>query len=237
MLPDPEEFGLGQLPSLDPRNKLFLMEDILQLPSVKPNTSREWRMSGHALNQKNTGTCVGHAGKHWLISDPDPEGTPTGDPTAFKLYEESCLNDEYGDNDDTKAPDFLQYGSSIHGLMKAFVKRKAVKGSYVWAYDSNTVAQWVVNHSPVILGIAWDNNMFYPDGGNKIHFGGGRAGGHAIVAVGYYAPWDDFIILSSWGNWGHDGRVLFNSRDLDERLRNGGEAAAATRMVVPGRPV
>lgn len=211
--------GLGRLPSLDPRNKLFLFAAAQR---IKPTRSKLWDVPFAVLDQGNTGTCVGQAGKNFLLSRPVIQTHPDVEPTGITLYKEACKLDEYSFNDDLN----LQHGTSILGLMKAFAARGLVRGSYLWAYNALDVAHWVVHQSPVVIGVDWYADMMRPDGGNAVQARGGIVGGHAVLLIGYAADNDSFILLNSWGSqWGHNGRAFIGYATLDALLRVGGEAA------------
>lgn len=91
---------LGPEKDADPRDKEHLLrtaEPLLQAP-LELKTKR-WAMFRKPLNQHGTGIAVGCAWKHWMLTAPVIQTTPTAEPTAETIYREACALDPFTNND------------------------------------------------------------------------------------------------------------------------------------------
>jgi hypothetical protein len=228
-------YGLGFRKESDIRNLRFLIRAGLP-PSPKPRT-RHWTMPIPAADQKATGTCVGHAGWHRLVTTPIAMD-PTKIPSPFQIYRWCVQFDQWADNDaEATASDAdLQAGTSTLGLMKALVKLGLIS-RYAWAYTAQDVILGVGYHGPVTIGIAWFNSMFNPDqeGFVKADEQSGLAGGHEVLVTGWDQKRGVAELLNSWGpDFGKNGRFYFSGetlRDLIEKYD--GEGATPTEVRQP----
>jgi hypothetical protein len=232
-----EQHGLGRIAKPDPRDRQFLMARRLVAPSKR--TVRKWRRGGKIfpLNQGQTGTCVSYSWSHYFLTSPVRNKLPMA---PFDFYRKLILVDEWSENDsEANAPDNdLQFGSSVRAGAKA-AKDLGLLSEYSWAFDGRTARQWVLDHSPVVVGTDWLWNMFSVDANGFIDVSGGIAGGHAYLwygtdlrelrpdgkrGVDYY--------LNSWGQWGISGKGIFKMKieDTDMLISSQGEACTATEL-------
>ena len=214
--------GMGRRRQRDDRNAKFL----LPVLPVSPTNRRRFWWSAEVLDQMDTPQCVGYAGYGWLRGGP-VTNTPPFTPT--QLYKWAQQRDEWpGENYD---------GTSTLGLMKALKERGYIE-SYHWAFDAKTVANWVLNVGPILVGTWWTIDMFMPDVTGFIEFAGEKVGGHEWRIVGVdldeHCP-DGSVgavrMVNSWGrNWGEGGRAWVSLADLDRLLKDEGEAVTAMEI-------
>jgi hypothetical protein len=160
--------------------------------------------------------------------------------SPFDFYRKLIMEDEWPENDTevTAGDSNLQFGSSVRAGAKA-ARNLGLLSEYSWAFDGNTARQWVLDHSPVILGTDWLSNMFSVDPNGFVDVSGGIAGGHAYLWYGTdlreLRPDGkrgvDYF-LNSWGMWGIGGKGVFKMRseDTDRLIAAQGEACTASEV-------
>ncbi len=212
--------GLGRLKQHDARNADYPM------PKVATELRKRLWNAGAVLDQGSTPQCVGYAGWGWLAGGPvtnRPKFSPTD------LYKLAQARDEWpGDNYD---------GTSTLGLMKA-LKDSGYINSYVWAFDAETVASWILAKGPVCVGTNWFMDMFTPDRAGFLGATGSLAGGHEYRLVGAYrdkvcpdGTKGAVRMVNSWGRgWGQQGRAWISFATLDKLIKEDGEAATAPEI-------
>lgn len=227
--------GFGRIYAEDPRDDKYLARPLL---AVEPPTRKTvyYAMFSKPLNQGLTGTCVGHAGKHFMLTAPTIQTKPAVEPTAITLYKEACTRDEWTFNDSGD----LQFGTSIRGMMKALQDRGLI-GSYVWGRTVDDVIDWICSgKGPVILGTDWYRSMMQTtdEGIMQVDFSSGRAGGHGYLVSG----WDNKKgLLTGPNSWGdtfgrklksgkRDGRFRLDPTKADRLISEGGEAGMAVEL-------
>ena len=225
------QHGLGRIAVVDPQDRAYPMRSLLPRRAL-PATGYRYYRCGPVLDQGGTGTCVGHAWRQFLASA--PLMYRPGDPTAFHIYREAIEDDEFPENDAELAlPDNrLQYGTSVRAGVKALQKRGHIK-NYAWAWNALEVAEFIMasQGGTVVVGTAWREEMFFPNKTGLVHIGGRYAGGHAYLIIGFNAATRLFRCLNSWGSdWGIGGRFSIRFDDMDELLKDNGEACVATEQ-------
>jgi hypothetical protein len=153
--------GMGRLPAPDPRDRRFLARRAMAAVSP-PRHDQEWEYRAAILNQRQTGTCVGHGWKEYLLAEPDPTGTPHRRPTPFQIYDWAIKHDEWTDNDRDRK---RQFGTSVRAGAKALSAFGYLRTDevYAWAFDVDTAIDWLVNHGPVVIGVSWYRAMMDTD--------------------------------------------------------------------------
>lgn len=225
-------YGLGFRKESDIRNLRFLLRAELP-PAPKPRT-RHWTMPLPAADQKATGTCVGHAGWHRLVTTPIAMD-PTKIPTPFQIYRWCVQFDQWTDNDaEATAPDAdLQAGTSTLGLMKALVKLGLIS-RYAWAYTTDDLILGVSHHGPVTIGIPFYDSMFEPDAAGLVRVSptAKLAGGHEMLVLGWDTKTGLAEVLNSWGpTWGKQGRCYMAGETLYRLIdREDGEASSPVEV-------
>ena len=209
---------LGRIYIEDPRDKKYLIENRLQLPSVKPKTMY-WNANEWWGNQGNTSQCVGYAWAHWVEDGPITHG---GTPPIVKpsiIYREAQKIDEWiGENYD---------GTSVRAGAK-YLKNIGRITSYLWTYDLNTLISTVLTKGPVVVGTNWYSSMSRPDNNGLIRANGVVIGGHAYVINGVDTVKQQFRIKNSWGrSWGKQGHAFISFNDMNKLIRQNGEVCLA----------
>jgi hypothetical protein len=213
--------GLGRLPAPDPRDRAHLMRAFL--PTGPLPASKHWAFIRSPLDQGQEGACVGFAWCHFLLAAPISTRQTDATATARALYREAQRVDEW-DGEDYE-------GTSVRAGAKVLQSRRQL-ASYVWAWDAETVARYVLTQGPVIMGTDWLTGMDQPDARGFVHVTGRVRGGHAWALLGYNRTRGIFRLVNSWGAaWGpHKGRAWIAGEDMERLLETGGEACAAVEV-------
>lgn len=217
--------GLGRLPAPDSRDRAHLMEMVL--PSMEqPGALRMMlrRAVGKIWNcaqwydQKSYSCCVGFGWKHFLCAAPIMHKGP---PDGFEIYQACLPLDEWADNDHDSVE--MQFGTSVRAGAKALQAMGHLE-RYLWAFDMETVKQFVLTQGPVVLGTSWHDGMWKPDKNQYVNLTGGVVGGHCYTTLGYSRLRDAFRCINS-----HEGnrRFWLRAADLQVLLGDWGEACAA----------
>jgi hypothetical protein len=142
------------------------------------------------------------------------------DPSPSEIYRQAQLLDEWpGEN---------YLGTSVRGGAKA-LQADGKLVSYGWAFDLETVLNWLAFKGPVVLGTTWYDQMFRPDVHGVVRPGGTVAGGHAYLAQGYDETTKLLLCKNSWSRtWGINGRFYLHYEDAEELIQSEGEACTAT---------
>lgn len=122
-------------------------------------------------------------------------------------------------------PEWGQHdGALVSSPLKQMMADGIITG-FKWLFGEDELCEWVRWYGPAKVGIGWTSGMFFPDDKGYIHPTGQEDGGHDI-RVSYYSPKRSaYRLPNSWGReWGDKGRCWMTAEDMDERLRNGGEA-------------
>jgi hypothetical protein len=189
-------------------------------PTPVPSTSKVWT-DRVVLDQGQTGHCVGFGGSGFLASAPYQDQGINND-FGHALYYECKVNDG-----EPRAED----GSTVHSLAQVLVDRQRLT-KYAWASTVAAMQLWVTSKGPVVMGTDWDNDMFDPDADGFVKTGGGVAGGHCYLMVGYHADTDAFEFVNSWGTgWANKGRFFMRTAEFSKLWhRSGNEAMVALEL-------
>ena len=218
----------------DERDRNFLMRRMLpDARTLELPTRKTWRINATALDQGDTGTCVGHAWRNFLRCA--PVRTEAGGPSAFDIYRTAVLKDSWSGNDDEAAlPDGdpgLDFGTSVRAGAEAVTSLGHLK-SYVWAFSLQPAVEWVLTQGPVVLGTNWYSSMSRPDaqGIVRITANASIVGGHAYLLRGVNTRTALARCSNSWGDgWGLSGEFLMPFRDLERLIHEDGEACSAVQ--------
>jgi hypothetical protein len=207
----------------------------LTLPARK-----SWPINKTALNQGDTGTCVGHAWRNFLRCAPIQ--TKKAEPSPFDIYRAAVLKDTWTDNDDeANLPDGdggLDFGTSVRAGAEALTDLGLLK-SYVWSFALQPAVEWVLTNGPVVLGTNWYSS-FRPDkeGIVRISADARVAGGHAYLWRGVDTRRALALCSNSWGDdWGKSGEFLLPFRDLERLIHEDGEACSAVQQRLKAKAV
>jgi hypothetical protein len=215
--------GLGRLIERDDRSAQF------KLPrTTAPSTVRRkmW-YAAPVLDQLSTPHCVGFTGFSWLQAGPIVNKKLAF--TPGDVYKWAQDRDEWsGTNYD---------GTSGLGLMKALLEKGYIT-EYRWAYDIETIFNWLLTSGPLCFGSYWHRDMFTPGDDGFIVVGGPEDGGHEYLLCG--ADRDRKCpdgttgavrMQNSWGKgWGQKGRAWISKKDLETLLKNEGDCCTGTEV-------
>lgn len=229
--PEPNDtlphLGLGRIEAPDARDKQYPMQAFLPERAVQRKT-KYWANFTPALDQGAHSTCVGHAWKGWLLTAPVIQTKPDQDPTAVTIYRECLPIDEWTQNDGDG--DTMAFGTSVRAGAKA-LQARGYLSTYAWAFDADTVIDWLCIGGPVVLGTSWHSQMSFPDAEGIIKPTGAVVGGHAYLAVGVNIKRELVRIQNSWSSsWSDRGRAWLSFADLDTLIRRQGEACTAVEQ-------
>lgn len=217
-------FPLGRSINHDPRSKDYPAE---MAPTLV--TTYHPRRIG-ILDQGQLGSCTGNACTGLLGTEPfytaiqghPAETAPTFDEAmAVSIYSEATNYDPYPG---TYPPD--DTGSSGLAVLKTARKRGWIK-SYRHAFGLDHALRALVLR-PVIIGIPWYHQMFYPAPGGLISIGGSVDGGHEIVLDSIDVENKLVGGANSWGtSWGDGGRFKMTWDTFGELIKEDGDVATA----------
>lgn len=219
-------FPLGRHPDAaanhDPRSLDFAARADL------PVKTKYWRRYGAVLDQGKVGCCVpnagcgalNHAGLHRAGEHLYVESDITGDDG---YYHKVTSIDPY---DGTYPPD--DTGSDGLSMAKVFRSEGKIT-SYAHAFGlDHALATAMLG--PLIVGIPWTNDMFYPDPDGIVHPTGGDAGGHEVCLDGVNVTHGWVRFTNSWSDaWGIEGRFYMHWDDFGSLLSRGGDAVLFVR--------
>jgi len=212
------DHGFGRLPAHDERDARYPLSAAVPVGPIP--TYRYWR-TGPVLDQGPYPHCVGFAWAGWLQCS--PVRTPSGPAQAEAIYREAQTVDEW--------PGEGYSGTSVRAGAKVLTGQGRVT-QYLWATDVETIAEFVLARSPVVLGTNWYQGMSNSLEGIAEPIGV-LEGGHAYLVTGYNSRTRLFRCLNSWGlGWGQHGRFWMRYGDLAYLLAQGGEACAAVEQAV-----
>jgi hypothetical protein len=215
---------LGRRYAPDARDLKFQMVRKLgPVGSVLPSR-KTWGTRPTALDQGNTGTCVGHAWANFLRAVPIQTNAGI-DSLRWEIYDEAVKIDEWRDNDnDTER----QFGTSIRAGAQVVTSMGRIK-SYLWAFELQPAIEWVLTMGPVVLGTNWYNNFFRPDSAGILSIGASSVvGGHAYLCRGVDTKRALALCSNSWGDdWGKSGEFYIPFRVLERLIHEEGECCAA----------
>lgn len=234
--------GFGRRFAPDLRDRNFLMRRML--PDVRKlalPTRKTWGINRNALNQGNTGTCVGHAWRNFLRCAPI-RTAETEAPSAYDIYRSAVLTDPWKDNDnEAKLPDGdsgLDSGTTVRAGAEA-VQQFGLLKSYVWAFSLQSGVEWVLSEGPVVLGTNWYSS-FRPDAEGIVRITASASvdGGHAYLWRGVDTRRALALCSNSWGDkWGKSGDFYLPFRDLERLIHEDGEVCSAVQQKLNAKPV
>jgi C1A family cysteine protease len=215
--------GLGRLHAPDERDKRFLV------PRLVTSTGKRRKLwyAPPVMDQGNTSQCVAYSSTAWLAAGPTTNRMFL---SKEEFYELCQKNDEWPGED--------YDGTSVRAAMKV-MKQLGFIDRYEWAFDVDTVANFVLNVGPMVMGTDWYVGMCDTDRKGYVEISGDNVGGHAWLVYGYDADKINpdgskgaFRCQNSWGkNWGHSGgRFWITKRDMESLIRWQGEAATSYEL-------
>lgn len=223
---------LGRHFSWDTRNSDYLFHGTPTYTSVKHQSYIA------VLDQGNLGSCTGNAAvgalgraQLFLSLSVAQQGT-LGEPLAVQVYSDATVIDPF---DGTYPPD--DTGSNGASVAKVCQTRKLIT-SYLHATTfTDTLA--ALEKQPIITGVNWYNNFFYPDANGLITISKNDyvAGGHEFVLDEINAEKQLIGFTNSWSpDWGIDGRAFMSFATYQRLLNEQGDATIFTPLSAPPSP-
>jgi hypothetical protein len=233
---DITERTLDRLIEFDERSRNFRA-----IEGIETNLFRSYTWSCGVYNdQGSEGACVGFAWSHELSARPKIHLADAS--VALNIYNRARQLDQWPGEDYS--------GTSVLAGVKAATEivnsaGQPLYGGYRWAFGLQDVVKVVGYRGPVVLGINWYYNMYFPDDKGFIHVDGDVVGGHAILCNGVRivkknsalpATWDNIDLdksyarlHNSWGmSYGLGGDAFVTLTDLGKLLDDDGEACIPT---------
>lgn len=231
-----EDFSLrvvDRIPQFDERSRGFA--------AVEPGDTRAFRSytwsCGIYLDQGQEGACVGFSWTHELAAR--PKIVLRDETFAQAIYRRARQLDPWP-GEDYSGTSVLAGVKAVQEILNS--KDKPMIKEYRWAFGTQDILRVLGYQGPVVLGIAWYYDMYFPN--IDTHFikpTGELVGGHAILANGVKivkldstlpATWENldqdksFVRLhNSWGTgYGIGGDAFITVRDLDSLIQDDGEA-------------
>jgi hypothetical protein len=228
---------LGRRHEPDERDHRFLLASLLREPTrLTPLPVRKtWGVNPSALDQGQTGTCVGHGWRNFLRCA--PSRSEKSGPSPYDIYRAAVMRDSWSDNDDESAlPDGdpgMDSGTSVRAGAKALAGFGRLT-SYVWAFSLQPAIEWVLTTGPLVLGTDWYSSFSSPDRHGIVRISPGAAvvGGHCYLLRGVDRRQALARCSNSWGDgWGVSGEFLLPFQVLERLIRDRGECCSAVEKV------
>src|SRR5689334_18895779 len=89
--------GFGRLEAPDPGDRKFMLvqRQSSALDEVVALKDTNWTTFTKPYDQGQTGTCVGHGWKNWLLCTPIRQTKKDGPPSPFDIYDQCIGIDEF----------------------------------------------------------------------------------------------------------------------------------------------
>lgn len=216
-------FSLGRNVQFDERSRNFPIRFLMTAPQYKPR-SYTWSCA-ETMDQKDTPQCVGYSWSHELIARPAIV-TGIGPEQATAIYKRAQFLDPWPNED--------YAGTSVLAGVKAVQELHPNKIlEYRWCFSFDDIVKTLGYFGPIVLGVNWYYDMFFPDENGVIKVGGMNAGGHAILANGINVKKQLVRLHNSWGpEWGVNGEAFISFDDLRRLMYEQGEACVAVKRNV-----
>lgn len=217
----------------DERSKNYPVSEIIE----DKGTIKEmlWK-EGAVLDQGREGACVGFGWMGEVLCEPvAPKIQPmakVANELAKSYYKRAQKIDEWPGED--------YEGTSVLAGAK-IMQEEGYIGEYRWCFGIEDLRDAVINLGPVVIGVPWYQGMYETDRDGIVKVDGDKVGGHCILVTGYIPnkiindeEHEVFRWRNSWGNdYGIDGSGFIRYTDLNELLKNGGEACIPVDRKAP----
>lgn len=221
----PEIPILDRKPYFDERSRDFAIRTLLK--ETKPLKRHVWTPKRIPLDQGREGRCVifGWGGELACT----PHKWPIDNSWCNQMWPKIQAEDRIMGNN-------WEDGASLLAGARVLRKTKHLN-YYAWAFGIDDVLQTLMRKGPVILGVNWYEGMYRTNKYGLVELTGRLVGGHCILANGVIPNHQDMgdvvVWTNSWGpNYGINGRGFIRVKDLEELLRQDGEACIPTDIPV-----
>lgn len=233
---------LGRIYIEDGRDERYMMTRAMaaEAPDEKAAEALErgyryWWADGWWGDQWYTPWCVAYTWIHLVEDGPITHPTLTPNRAAAvevqgnAIIRPSTLYTQAQDLDEWEGTNYD--GTSNRAAAKALQARGFV-GAYRRIYDVETLADTILTHGPVPIGVNWYTEMFTPDPETgEIVIGGRVEGGHAVLINGASKPDEMFRFKNSWGrDWGRKGFGYISFDNMQRLLNEHGDAYYAEEL-------
>ncbi len=213
--------GLGQYPSVDMRDGLYLMRPKLKQVDALP-AYRLWD-HGIILDQGYEGSCVGHGWVAWENCRPTGYAEQQDHSYAVAWYERAQELDEW--------PGTAYDGTSVRAGAKV-AQERGFLDSYVWATSLDEIDAWLLTQGPIVIGSKWFRSMDNPsyDGFLTVDQGSGLRGGHCTLLYGKGKA-GNYNFQNSWGyGYADSGCFRMTPDNLQRLIASGGFSACSSEQ-------
>jgi hypothetical protein len=217
----PRPYGLGRLQQHDERSRNFTFAARATVPKTV-----DWPIHAPVLDQGQLGSCTGNALIQWRNTDfaqaaLSAKGAHPGyldEAAAVSIYSAATrLDTIWGRYPPTDT------GSSGLAVCKAGVRAGLISG-YQHSFGFAALLL-TLQHTPVIVGTEWLNDMFTPDSTTDVlSVSGPVEGGHEYLVRGANIERQLITMHNSWGaGWGVNGDAYIAFHDFQKLLAAGGD--------------
>lgn len=211
----------------DPRSRAFGTRELVGRTA---RFKRVWTTRKEPLDQGQEGECVGFSLAGELAAK--PYSWEVSNSTGSRIF-------DWARDIDQLEGRFFPEGATVIAGAKAIRKAGAVS-KYGWNFGIDDTINWIVRRGPVVLGINWYESMYETTHQGLVMADGPIAGGHAIMANGYWPAHpifgDVLVLTNSWGRlWGLGGRGYLPVETADRLLKEDGESLALVDLLA--RPI
>lgn len=142
-------FGYRPSPP-DARDQVYLM-DVPHRARTLP-VRKTWRMPRPPMDQGDRPHCVAYAWTAMLLAAPitGAKFLPSDTAGGVKQFTTAL----YTDARTVDGLDDAEDGTTVRGAAKA-LKARGMLAGYLWGYDAEAIAGYVLTRGPVVLGVNW----------------------------------------------------------------------------------
>lgn len=221
---------LGRHIEHDPQSKRFAYK----APATLVLVSVRHHRFIPTLNQGSLGSCTGNAALGAVGSHPhypllDTVVSDWSQEQAVSIYSEATVIDEF-----SGAYPPTDTGSSGLAVAKILHGRGWISG-YRHTFNLEDMKA-ALQETPVLLGINWYNNFFYPESDGTITVSDSDyvAGGHEVVVDEIDMERSRFGFTNSWGTaWGDNGRGYISFALMQRLLNERGDVVVPVAITEP----
>ena len=211
----------------DPRSRAYGTREIVGRTA---RFKRVWTTRSEPLDQGLEGECVGFSIAGELAAK--PYAYTVDNRTGRKIF-------AWAREFDRLEGRYFTEGATLLAGAKAIRKAGAVY-KFGWNFGIDDTINWIVRRGPVVLGINWYESMYETTPQGLVMADGQIAGGHAIMANGFWPAhpvFGDVLVLtnSRGSGWGINGRGYLPVETANRLLKEDGESLAL--VDVPVRPI